>query len=240
MIFRQMFEAARGLLCYLIADPVTRQAVVIDPLPSLLPQLHELEVRLGLTLVYVLETHGHKDYASAALDLKCSTGARVVAHEAATNGPVDLRARDGDVLYFGEETIRVLHIPGQSPCAVTYWWKDRLFTGETLLAGGIPGCGYLGGDHRTRYQTVISRLLTFPGETLVYPGRESRGRRLVSIEELRRHGNGFNGEPGRQVLLLAYRKLRLEETGKEKGNSIRVQEDDVHHYMPGRDVSASS
>ncbi|MGC8592363.1 MAG: hypothetical protein ACP5T8_09360, partial [Acidithiobacillus sp.] len=38
MVSRMAISAARGLLCYLIADPVTRQAVVIDPLPSLLPQ----------------------------------------------------------------------------------------------------------------------------------------------------------------------------------------------------------
>lgn len=240
MIFRQLYTSGSGLLTYLLGDPVTREAVVLDPLPAQVETLLSFMAERGLALRYILETHMHEGYWEAALALKQHSEARIVAHESAKSAHLDMCLRDGDLLYFGEETLRVIHTPGHTPCAVTYWWEDRLFTGETLLATGAGRCHPRAGDPQKLYHSIASRLLTFPGETLVYPGRESKGRRLVSIEELRRHNNWFNNRQGGQVFLRAYQRLLPDKAAKEESNNTGVQEDDVHHYMPGRDVSASS
>ncbi|MHB0887381.1 MBL fold metallo-hydrolase [Acidithiobacillus sp.] len=241
MIFRQLCTPGSGLLTYLLGDSVTREAVVLDPLPAQVETLLTFMAERGLVLRYILETHMYEGHPEAALALKQHSEARIVAHECAKSEHVDMCLRDGDLLYFGEETLRVIHTPGHTPCAVTYWWEDRLFTGETLLATGAGLCRpRAGGDPQKLYHSIASRLLTFPGETLVYPGRESKGRRLVSIEELRRHNNWFNNRRGGQVFLRAYQRLLPDKTIKEESNNTGVQEDDVHHYMPGRDVSASS
>ena len=241
MIFRQLCTPGSGLLTYLLGDSVTREAVVLDPLPAQVETLLTFMAERGLVLRYILETHMYEGHPEAALALKQHSEARIVAHECAKSEHVDMCLRDGDLLYFGEETLRVIHTPGHTRCAVTYWWEDRLFTGETLLATGAGVCRpRAGGDPQKLYHSIASRLLTFPGETLVYPGRESKGRRLVSIEELRRHNNWFNNRRGGQVFLRAYQRLLPDKTIKEESNNTGVQEDDVHHYMPGRDVSASS
>ena len=186
MIFRQFYDQKTQRLSYLLADPVTRMAVVVDPVLSVVESLLELIARRGLSLQYILVTCIHLDHDHTALTLKAATDGRVVLHELAPSVHADLRAREGDTLYFGEETLKVIHTPGQSPCAVTYRWRDRLFTGETLLAGGVGSCAPQVGNIAQLYQSITSRLLTFPGEYLIYPGREFDGRRLSSVEETRR------------------------------------------------------
>lgn len=199
MIFKQ-YAAKKGALAYLIGDPVTRETVVVDPVPELVEPLLSFMTERGLTLRYILETHLATPQAKGALALQKRTGARIVAHETAVSEHIDIRLHDGDVLNFGEETLRVLHTPGQMPCAVTYWWFDRLFTGETLLATG-PGVCHPRGDLARLLQSIQTRLFSFPDEILVYPGREAKGRRLASIEELRRRfGSSGNRGKGRALL----------------------------------------
>lgn len=183
MIFRQFFDPKTQRLSYLLADPVTRTAAVVDPMPATVGSVLETIARLGLSLQYILVTCIHLDHDHAVLALKAVTDGRVVLHELASNVQADVRTREGDTLYFGEETLKVIHTPGQSPCAVTYWWRDRLFTGETLLAGGVGICAPQNSNITQLYRSITSRLLTFPGEYLVYPGREFKGRRVSTIEE---------------------------------------------------------
>ncbi|WP_437558818.1 hypothetical protein [Acidithiobacillus sulfuriphilus] len=152
-----------------------------------------------MSLRYVLLTHFPDPALEATLQKLRPMGPRVVAHESTEYQGVDMRLRDDDIIYFGEETIRVLHTPGQMPCAVTYWWGDRLFTGETLLATG-PGICRQGGNIAQQLRSINDKLLTFPDEYLVFPGRESRKRRVACIAEFRsalhrksvRSGNPFH------------------------------------------------
>ena len=243
MIFRQLCTPKGGHLSYLLGDPVTRESIIIDPMPAHVDTLEAFMAERGLNLRYILQTHHEPAHITAATVLKKDSGARIVAHESATDEHIDLRLRHGDVLYFGEESLRVLHTPGLSPCAVTYWWEDRLFTGMTLLATGTaPGTNQ--NDLQTLYHSITHRLLSFPGETLIYPGLESKGRRLTSIEELRRKDNWFNNQRGkcaflRSCALLLPEKTPVEVTRKNDVKEIGAQEEDVHHYMPGRDIPAS-
>lgn len=243
MIFTQLCTPKGGHLSYLLGDPVTRESIIIDPMPAHVDTLEAFMAERGLKLRYILQTHHEPAHITAATVLKKDSGARIVAHESAADEHIDLRLRHGDVLYFGEESLRVLHTPGLSPCAVTYWWEDRLFTGMTLLATGTaPGANQ--NDLQTLYHSITHRLLSFPGETLIYPGLESKGRRLTSIEELRRKDNWLNNQRGkgaflRSCALLLPEKTPVEVTRKNDVKEIEAQEEDVHHYMPSRDIPAS-
>lgn len=197
MIFKQCAAKKRSL-SYVLGDPITREGVIIDPSPDLIaPALSFLAGR-GMSLRYVLLTHFPDPALEATLQRLRPMGPRVVAHESTEYQGVDMRLRDNDIIYFGEETIRVLHTPGQMPCAVTYWWGDRLFTGETLLATG-PGVCRQGGNIAQQWRSINDKLLIFPDEYLVFPGRESRKRRVACIAEFRsalqrksvRSGNPF-------------------------------------------------
>ncbi|MGC8505037.1 MAG: MBL fold metallo-hydrolase, partial [Acidithiobacillus sp.] len=70
MIFRQLCTSGSGLLTYLLGDPVTREAVVLDPLPAQVETLLSFMAERGLALRYILETHMHEGHREAALALK--------------------------------------------------------------------------------------------------------------------------------------------------------------------------
>lgn len=235
MIFRQLCDSQKGALSYLLGDPVTREAVIIDPVPALMENLELFVQERGLILKYILQTHHDAEQMRIAEYLKTATGARVLAHESNTHSQIDLRLRHGDHLYFGEESLQVLHTPGQSPCALTYFWGDRLFTGKTLLVNSTLPCPS-SDDARILYQSITQRLMTFPGETLIYPGLETKGRRLTSIEEVRRKDNWFHNQNGHREIFQKYSRLFINSTSKNS-NAVKKPgspDEEVHRYTPER------
>lgn len=110
----------------------------------------------------------------------------------------------------------------------------------TLLAMSAAPCTNQN-DLQTLYHSITHRLLSFPGETLIYPGLESKGRRLISIEELRRKDHWFNNRRGEGAFLhscalLLPEKTPVEVTRKSDMSEIGAQEENVHYYMPGRNI----
>ena len=95
MIFRQ-FVSAEGDSSYLLADPVTRYAALVDPHVQTRRGYGEVIGRLDLRLVYLIETHAHESHLSAAPVLREETGARLIAHSSADLACVDLHVDDGD------------------------------------------------------------------------------------------------------------------------------------------------
>jgi len=103
MIFRQWLDIEGERCSYLLADPVTRAAAVIDVHEGIVePCLKEIE-RLGLELQYAFETRLHIAHRSAAAWIRRESGARVVAHTATGITCADLHAEEGEAFYLGEE-----------------------------------------------------------------------------------------------------------------------------------------
>ena len=186
-LFRQLYDSSTRAYTYLVADAGAREAVAVDPEPegSALPLLG-LVAELDLRLVYLLCTHAHAGTPNAVPLLKSRTGARVVAH-AATPVAADLHVHHGDSVAFGNEVLHVIATPGHTPGSVSYLWRDRVFTGDTLL---IRGCGRTDlpdGDAGTLFDSITQRLLVLPGDTLLFPGHETHGRTVSTIAEEREH-----------------------------------------------------
>ena len=137
----------------------------------------------GLTPAIVVNTHGHGDHIGANAALKQAfPEAILAAHLSALFGyravspPPDRLLADGDILKVGDLAFEVIHVPGHSPggiCLGRPAVDDEppvLFTGDVLFAGSIGRTDFPGSDHELLLEGIRRRILTWPDETVVYPG----------------------------------------------------------------------
>lgn len=192
-LLRQFADRDSGTLSYLLACLRTRQAVFIDPVLAHVTLYLGVLDELGLSLTYTLDTHIHADHATAAAALRDATGSRIAVPRRSGARGCNLVLDDGDCLAAGGITLVAMHTPGHTPHCLTYRWRDRLFTGDSLHIGGAGSTGEPGGDPGRLYDSVTRLLLPLADETLVYPGHDSQGRRVGCIGEERRQNPLFAG-----------------------------------------------
>jgi glyoxylase-like metal-dependent hydrolase (beta-lactamase superfamily II) len=191
--FRQLRDEATGAYSYLLASEGSGSALVIDPVVNQTPLYLSLLDELGLRLEWVLETHLHADHISAADSLREWTGAKVAVGCATGIRRANRLLRDGESVGCGGVVLTVLTTPGHTPGCISFFWKDRLFTGDCLLIGGCGRTDEPGSDGACLFDSVMRRLFALPDETLVYPGHCLNGRRVSSIGEERESNPHFHG-----------------------------------------------
>lgn len=79
---------------------------------------------------------------------------------------------DNQVVAFGKDKIRVIHVPGHSPGGVAFYIEhdNCLFSGDALFKGSIGRSDLPGGNHELLLESIKSRLFILPDSTVVYPG----------------------------------------------------------------------
>lgn len=183
MLFKQLFDSETWTYTYLLGDPATREAVLIDPVNTHINDYLTLLADLNLTLTYSLETHVHADHITAGGLLRQKLGAQTGVSALCGAKTADIQIRDGDVFNFGlGEQIRVIATPGHTPGSLSFGWRDRVFTGDCLLIGGCGRTDFQGGDAGTQYDS-LQKLFRLPDETLVYPGHDYRQKWVSSIRQ---------------------------------------------------------
>jgi sulfur dioxygenase len=178
----QLFDTESSTYTYILHDPDTNQAVIIDPVDRHWQRdLEELQ-RLGLQLVYVLETHAHADHVTSAGKLCQITGARAAVPTGCGIPAAEVQLEHGNVLRFGhDEEIQVLHTPGHTAGSMAFVWRGNVFTGDTLLIDGCGRTDFQSGSATALYDSVTTRLFTLPDHTLVWPGHDYKGRSVSTI-----------------------------------------------------------
>ena len=157
--------------------------MLIDPvITSTDRDLAEIR-RLGLNLVYSLETHIHADHITAALELKKKVGSKIAAPAFDRRPCTDLGVEEGKPLQMGSITLQPLYTPGHTDGHFAYLCGDRVFTGDALL---IEGCGRTdvqNGNSDALFRSVKEKLFSLPDDCLVYPAHDYNDRRVSSIAQ---------------------------------------------------------
>lgn len=181
MIFKQLFDKASSTYTYFIADTAAGEAVFIDPVDTHVEDYLALLKQHQCMLKYSLETHVHADHITGGGLLRQKTNALTGVAGACGAETADLQLKDGDVIAFAQETIKAIATPGHTPGSISYLWRDRLFTGDTLLINGCGRTDFQGGSAIAMYDSIVNKLFAMPEDTLVYPGHDYNGRRVSCI-----------------------------------------------------------
>jgi glyoxylase-like metal-dependent hydrolase (beta-lactamase superfamily II) len=197
-LIRAFFDEPTNTVSYLVADPVTRDAAVIDPVldydhPSGSVDARSAEAILaaakegGFRIVWTLETHAHADHLSGSPYIKAKTGAKIgigehikdvqrifrpvfAANDIRTDGSdFDHLFQDGERFAIGKLEAQVLYTPGHTPADITYLIGDAAFIGDTLF---MPDYGTARADFpggdARQLYRSIRRLMDLPQETRLF------------------------------------------------------------------------
>lgn len=169
---------------YLICCPECGEALAVDPSFGAEALLAEIKKR-GLTLTWLINTHGHNDHLVGNQQVLAATGARLAAHPLAV-ADADLPLEEGTTLTLGTTAIEMLYTPGHHPGHICLHLPGALITGDTLFVTRVGRADLAGSDPVALYQS-LQRLAAFPGETLVYPGHDYGPQPVSTIAYERRH-----------------------------------------------------
>ncbi len=192
MLLRQLFDHQSFTYTYLIADEVSGDALLIDPVDAHLDMYLRLLEELSCKLVVALDTHVHADHVTALGLLREKTGCKTMV---GFEGEVDCATEglaDGKVIKVGAVTLNTLFTPGHTNDSFCFVVEDAgqtyLFSGDTLFIRGTGRTDFQNGDAGQLYDSLQGKVLTLPDETLVYPGHDYKGWTVSTIAE-EKHAN---------------------------------------------------
>jgi len=192
------FDEATFSVTYLVSDPETGRAAVIDPVLDYDHRAGRLSTtsadwvmaraaERGFRIDWVLETHAHTEHLTAAPHIKARTGAQVVIGEhirdvqaafarlfgagdvSGEGSEFDRLVSDGERLKLGGFEVEIMHLPGHTPADVAYRIEDAVFVGKTIF---MPDHGTartdFPGGDPVQLYQSIRRLLALPPATRLF------------------------------------------------------------------------
>jgi len=187
MILKKLIVGPFGSNCYIVGSESSKEGMIIDPGDEAEVILRNVK-DLGLEIRSIVLTHGHIDHIGALKEVKEATGAEVAIHTDEADSlqsqplstllgisyptplPPDRLLQDGDSIDIGDLHFLVLHTPGHSPGGICLLGEGVVFSGDTLFNYGIGRTDLPGGSHSQLMNSIHTRLMTLPDNTVVYPG----------------------------------------------------------------------
>jgi glyoxylase-like metal-dependent hydrolase (beta-lactamase superfamily II)/rhodanese-related sulfurtransferase len=196
MVFRQLFDPQSSTYSYVLGDPQSREAVLIDPVFEQARRDAALINELGLKLVATVETHVHADHVTGAWLQKQRFGSAIVISADSGAEGADRYVKHGERIAFGKRYLEVRATPGHTSGCITLVLDDesRAFTGDALLIRGSGRTDFQQGDPRALYRSVRSQILSLPPTCLLYPGHDYRGLTVTSVAEEQRFNPRLGGQ----------------------------------------------
>ncbi|HEX3371599.1 MAG TPA: MBL fold metallo-hydrolase [Candidatus Acidoferrales bacterium] len=184
MIFKQFYLPCLAHASYIIGDEATGTAVVVDPQRDT-EQYTAFASEHALKIKYVFLTHLHADFIAGHLELRDRQGVTICLGAQAKAGYAFAPMHDGEILEFGRVRLKVLETPGHTPESISILVFDLnaneqkpygVLTGDTLFIGDVgrpdlrAALGWSAAQLGSMlYDSLHTKLLPLPDETLVYP-----------------------------------------------------------------------
>ena len=189
MFVRQLFDRETSTYTYIIADEVSNEAAIIDPVKEQLNRDILLIEQLGFNLKYTLETHVHADHITSSGQMRDKFGSKVVLHENSGAKCADMLIKDGDELTLGDIVIKALHTPGHTNADLSFSVEDTIFTGDALLVRDCGRTDFQAGSSSTLYNSINDKIFSLDEKTTIYPGHDYYGFTASTVKEEKLYNN---------------------------------------------------
>ena len=205
--FRQVLAGPMQNFVYLIGDPSTREAVIVDAAWDV-GALVDRAAKDGYKITHALVTHSHPDHVGGRIggieiqgvaDLLERQPVKVVIHKSEADflkrhtgvSESDLiRSEAGGLLRVGAVEITLLHTPGHTPGSQCFLAGKRLVSGDTLFIGSCGRVDLPGSDPEAMYRSLTETLLRVPDDVVLYPGHHYADRPSATMGDQKRE-NAF-------------------------------------------------
>jgi hydroxyacylglutathione hydrolase len=190
MLIEKFEDGPIWTIGYLLYDPVSLEAIVIDVPMWSAEKIYRRAKELKLNVRFIAATHGHWDHVGDMKKLKALTDARVCGHlsdEWMMRDPngllipppmpveavaIDIPLEDSMALSFGSCLLKVIHTPGHSAGSICLYDETDgvMFTGDTLFAGSIGRTDLPSGSYDEIARSISNKIFSCPEETKIFPG----------------------------------------------------------------------
>jgi len=187
MIFNQFFDSVSCTYTYLLSSGKGREALIIDPVLENTSDYILFLKKLDLKLVKVIDTHIHADHISGLKELKKQTSCSTIMGDQSKSEVINIKVKDNEKINIENIELTSLYTPGHTDCSYSFFMKDRVFTGDTLLINGTGRTDFQNGNPIDQYHSIFERIFKLPKQTLVYPAHDYNGNKVSTIEEQKKN-----------------------------------------------------
>jgi hydroxyacylglutathione hydrolase len=188
LIIKRLVVGSLSANCWIAGSPEYGEGLVIDPGGNDTTISRAID-DTGLDIKLIILTHGHSDHIAALYEIQAKTGAEVAIHSSdadflegrgsyssqfgisyKTPHPPDRLLHEGDLTGVKGLSLKVLHTPGHTPGSISLYTEGKIFTGDTLFRRGIGTTLMPGSSRGQLINSIQTRLMTLPDNTIIYPG----------------------------------------------------------------------
>jgi hydroxyacylglutathione hydrolase len=188
LIIKRLVVGALSANCWIVGVESNGDGLVIDPGGNY-DDISRAIDESGLDIKLIILTHGHSDHIASLYEVQQKTGAEVAIHTSdadfleghssfssqfgisyKTPHPPDRLLHEADNIGISGLELTVMHTPGHTPGSISLYTPGKVFTGDTLFRRGIGTTMMPGSSRSQLINSIITRLMRLPDDTVIYPG----------------------------------------------------------------------
>lgn len=173
-----------GANCYIVANPSTKDACLIDP-GGEPDRIKNFLKKKGLNLKFIINTHGHGDHIFGNGYFDCPVYIHRLEKDFLTDPNKNLSGmfssflktpkaakllEDEEKILLDDLELEIMHTPGHTPGGISIKLDGVVFTGDTLFAGGVGRTDLAYGNYEALLKSIREKLFNLSDDTVIYPG----------------------------------------------------------------------